>query len=249
MKKLLKVLLIFLFTILSMAFSKMVPNDQEVPDYCTFILEQEETSPTSTVALDGNTLIEPEITEEFNEYKFLLQRADNGRGNGSIHYLNPALPVGDVHNYALIENSNIDDEDQLTDDSRIFPGVVDEKGDLVFEISEFAKRGNFSLYKVLTIDESEECNRFIGNKIDLASLYSADGLVYVPLNEHGIIDQFSMGIKAPNESSTGNNTTNGTGRSEDDDNGDKDDEPGNGNLGEDSFPPEPPTGPPGDFEH
>jgi hypothetical protein len=209
MKKLLKALL-FLFAISTVAFSKIAPTDQEIPEYCMIVIEQDDTSYTSTFTLDGVNQIEPEITDDFNEYQFLLQRAENGRGNGSIQYSNLALPIGDGQRYALVEFWNTDNKDQPNDDSRIFPGDAGENGELVFEIADLAKRGNFSLSKVLTIEEVEECNQFFENEIDLESLYQVDGLVYIPLNDYGIIDKFAMGIKAPDKTLTENDTSNGT---------------------------------------
>lgn len=187
MKNLLKVLLIFSFTFLIIAFSRTAPTGQEMPEYCTFFIEQdEETSPVIT--LDGTTQIEPEITEELTEYQILLPRSDNGRGDGNIHYSNPVLPIGDTHNYVFIE-------EPANADSRLFSGTVNEDSELIFKIDDLSKRGNFALYKVLTIEEVEQCNQFL--EIDIVSSFQVDGLVYIPLKEYGIMDQFAMGIKVP----------------------------------------------------
>ena len=236
-----KTILFLCFAILTLMFARTAIADQEMPEFCTFALEAEETSSTSIITLDGTAEIEPAITDENSEYLFLLPRADNGRGNGSIHYSNPILPIGDDHNYALIDLGNIDDEDQPNDDPITFPGIIGQDDELVFQISNLEKRGTFLLYKVLTIEEVVECNQFLDNKIDLDSLYSTNGLVYIPLNEYGITDKFSVGIKAPVDNSTENDTTNG--KDNDDFNGNGSDN-GINNDGDDGYGPPPPP-PPG----
>jgi len=95
-------------------------------------------------------------------------------------------------------------------DARIFPGIAHENDILEFEIADLEKRGNFSLYKVLKIEEVNECNQFLDPPIEMEKIFQSGGLVYIPLHEYGMMDQFSMGIKAPVNLLTGNGTTNGT---------------------------------------
>ena len=224
----------------------MVFDEQDIPDYCVLVLDGEETTPTSVIAQDGMNRIEPQITEEYVEFQFLLNRADNGRGNGEILYSNSKLPIGEGYNYALVEIIDNGEETQPIEDYRILPGSTNEKDDLVFEISDFSKRGNFRLYKVLSIEEVEKCNKFLEEKIDLDELFTLDGFVYIPLENFGITDVFTIGIKAPSDKTSGSNSDelglqesddpedddNGSSNQNDDGNGD-DAKPGGGNIGGD----------------
>ena len=63
------------------------------------------------------------------------------------------------------------------------------------------------MHKVLTIEEIEECNQFLENKIDLESLFQVDGMVYIPMIDYGVMDIFSMGITALDKKATSTDVT------------------------------------------
>ena len=176
----------------------MTPTIQEMPEYCTFVVNQGDTSQASTVILDGARQIQPEISDGHNAFQFLLPRADNGRGNGVIQYSNPGLPIGDDHTYALMEAPT-------WIDAMLFPGTT-ENGELEFEITNLEKRRKYSLYKVLTVEEVNQCNPFLDPAIDLENVFQVDGMVYIPLSEYGIMDQFKIGIQASDQGSGGEDT-------------------------------------------
>ena len=246
MMKFSKVIFVFLFAVISILFSQTVlaeADNPDMPEYCMLLLDSDETLPSTTVVVDGVTQIEPKTREEFQEYHIMLPRADNGRGNGTIHYSNSLLPMGGDHEYALVQFWNIDGENQPYDGSDIFPGIIRENGELVFSITELGYGCNLFLCKVLTIEEVKKCNQFLEDDIDFDNLYSKDGFIFVPLIDYGIPETFRLGISAAIESSnvteTNNNMDNGSDISE------QHYESGSDNSNEDSShqgePPEQPT--------
>ena len=224
MMKFRKVIFVFLFAIISILLSQTVLADTDNPDmpeYCLLLLDSDETLSNTTVVVDGVSQIEPKTKEELPEYHILLPRADNGRGNGTIHYSNPLLPVGGEHEYALVQYWNIDGENQPYDGAEIYPGVVDENGELIFSISELAYGCNLFLCKVLTIEEVDECNQYLENEIDTSKLFVEDGFVYLPLKDFGVTDSFALRIQAASDTSTNNGAGNPVAG-----NDDEDDDPG-----------------------
>jgi len=204
-----KAIFVLSFMLFGVLFARTVSAEQEgpeMPEYCTFVLESDEIPSETTVMLDGNLGVVPKTDEEFSQYRFLLPRAENGRGNGIIQYMNPILPISDEHDYVLAQFWYIDGEDKPYYVSDIFTGVVGEKGELVFEMSELGYGYDLLLYRVMTLDEVTECNQFLENEIDLESMYSADGFVYVPLKEYGVLDAFTLRIQVSTEPSTGSDT-------------------------------------------
>ena len=126
----------------------------------------------------------------------------------------------------MIDITESDEEEQPNDESRILPGSINDDGELIFEVSNLAKRVTFNLYKGLTIEEVEECNEFLEEKIDLDSNYRVGGFVYIPLKDFGITDVFSIGIKAPydknSESDSGGENSEESDDTDDDDSGNGD---------------------------
>jgi len=220
-----KVLVILCLSMVMVSFSKISPDYQENPDYCSFSLETERSSSTIVNDLGGATLIGSVKNSDKVENQLLLSRMDNGRGQGSFQYINPMLPIGDEHRYAIVEYGVNSDDDQPNGDSRIFPGKYDSNGELVFDIADLDRRGTFDLYKVLTIEEVVECNQYLNNKIDMDSKLSVDGLIYIPLDKFGIMERFAIGIKAPEEDPSGKDNSN---KSEQDESMEDDSEDENG---------------------
>ena len=157
MKKFSKTILIFLFVSIAILVHQTVfaeHGEPDIPEYCSFLIDDETVS-SATVNLDGSLLVEPKSKEDFEEYYVMLPRADNGRGNGVLHYSNPLLPIGDKHQYALVQYWNIDGENQPYEGSNIYPGAIGEDGELVFSITELGYGCNLFLCKVMTIEEVE----------------------------------------------------------------------------------------------
>ncbi len=235
MKKFSNIIFVLLSVVVSILFSQTVfaeTENPDMPEYCLLLLDSDETLSSTTVVVDEISQIEPKTSEEFQEYHIMLPRADNGRGNGTIHYSNPLLPVGDEHEYALVQYWNIDGENQPYDGSDVYPGVVGENGELVFSISELGYRSNLFLCKVMTVEELDECNQFLEIKIELEKLHSVDNVVYFPLKDYGVLDSFAMRIQASSASTTSSEPGNtGTQNHADDD---SEEGSGTGNSEEDN---------------
>jgi hypothetical protein len=204
MKQYSKVIFVLLGVVVSILFSQTVfaeTENPDMPEYCLLLLDSDEPLSSTTVAVNGISQIEPKTSEEIQEYHIMLPRADNGRGNGTIHYSNPLLPMGEEHEYALVQYWNIDGENQPYEGSNIYPSVIGEDGELIFSISELGYGCNLFICKVLTLEEVVECNQFLENKIELENFYSVDGFVFIPLKDYGIMDRFALRIQASNDSS------------------------------------------------
>ena len=157
MKKFSKIIFIFLFVSVTILAHQTVLAEQgepEIPEHCLFLIDGETVS-NATVNLDGSLPVEPKSKGEFEEYYIMLPRADNGRGNGTLYYSNPLLPIGDEYQYALVQYWNIDGENRPYEGSNTYPGVIGEDGELVFSITELGYGCNLFLCKVMTIEEVE----------------------------------------------------------------------------------------------
>ena len=245
MKKFSKVIFSFLFVSIAILVHQTVFAEQdepEIPEYCSFLIDGETVSNT-TVNLDGTLQVEPKSKEDFEEYYVMLPRADNGRGNGTLHYSNPLLPIGDEHQYALVQYWNIDGENQPYEGSNTYPGVIGEDGELVFSITELGYGCNLFLCKVMTIEEVEICNQFLEDEIDTEKLFIEDGFVYLSLKDYGVLESFRLGILAATESShvneSNDNMDNGNDNSEQDH--EFSDENSNEDSNQQGVPPEQPT--------
>ncbi|MBT7080450.1 MAG: hypothetical protein HN855_06755 [Anaerolineae bacterium] len=72
MKKIIKVIIILGFSLVTVSFVQMSSDVQEVPDYCMLVMDQEGVPSTSLVTQDGTIHIKPDEMQENVTYQFLL---------------------------------------------------------------------------------------------------------------------------------------------------------------------------------